>query len=87
MNMAIRYEPSILYKDYDITPVIEIGTDGLEGPVRYIITDFRGNEIGDPLETLGGACRVIDSLQEMLANDSMQRLDDCFVPEKKKQNG
>ena len=83
--MAVRYEPSILYKNYDITPVIEISDDGMEGPARYIITDIRGTEVGDPVETLGGACRVIDSLQEMLHDETFDSLDNCFVEEEKKQ--
>ncbi len=64
--MAARYEPSILYKNYDITPVISINDDFSEGPALYIISDINGNDIGDPLNTLGDACRLIDSLNDML---------------------
>ena len=79
--MAVRYEPSILYKNYDITPVVNIGDDGMEGPARYIISDIRGREVGDPVETLGGACRIIDSLQEMLLDETIDDLASCFVEE------
>ena len=85
--MAVRYEPSILYKNYDITPVIEISDDGMEGPARYIISDIRGQEVGDPVDTLGGACRVIDSMQDILVDETAESLDRCFVSEKKQQVG
>lgn len=64
--MAARYEPSILYKNYDITPIIAIADDGSEGPAKYIVSDVNGNDVGDPLDSLGEACRLIDSLNDML---------------------
>lgn len=85
--MAVRYEPSILYKNYDITPVIEISDDGMEGPARYLISDIRGREVGDPVDTLGGACRVIDSMQDILVDDATETLDRCFSDGKKQQVG
>ena len=67
--MAVRYEPSILYKNFDITPIIRIYDDGSESAAQYIITDVEGNDIGDPVDSLGDACRLIDGLNEMLELD------------------
>ncbi|THB69853.1 MAG: hypothetical protein D6B28_10720 [Gammaproteobacteria bacterium] len=69
--MAVRYEPSILYKNFDITPIIRIFDDGTESAAQYIITDVEGNDIGDPVDSLGDACRLIDSLNEMLELDDI----------------
>lgn len=67
--MAVRYEPSILYKNFDITPIIRIFDDGSESAAQYIITDVEGDDIGDPVDSLGEACSLIDSLNEMLELD------------------
>lgn len=75
--MAARYEPSILYKNYDITPVIQIAEDGSEGPAQYIISDIEGKDLGDPLPTLGQACKMIDSINDMLDLD--ETVEGCFV--------